>query len=77
MLYEVITVSTYGYADDAENLWKSVIELDPNYVPARIRLADVLLKTNRLDESESIYREVSNSDPKNPYALLGLSYNFV
>lgn len=66
-------LSTYGYSDDAELLWKEVIESAPDYAPAKIRLADVYLKSNRLDEADAIYAEVKKAEPTNPYALLGLA----
>ncbi len=66
-------LSTYGYADDAEGLWKEVIASSPDYVPAKIRLADVYLKSNRLEEANALYAAVKEETPGNPYALLGLA----
>lgn len=66
-------LATYGYADDAVMLWRDTVALDPEYLPARIRLGDVLLKSNRLDEAEVVYAEARELDPRNPYALLGLA----
>ena len=66
-------LSTYGYADDAEILWTDTIELDAEYIPSKIRLADVFLKSNRLVEANELYMIVHNQEPKNPYALIGLA----
>lgn len=65
-------LATYGYADDAEMLWRETLALDPSYIPARIRLADVMLKSNRIEEAAQVYAEVHAMDSRNPYALLGL-----
>ena len=66
-------LSTYGYADDAELLWKDVIETASDYIPAKIRLADVYLKSNRLDEAKALYEKVESQESQNPYAFLGLA----
>ena len=63
----------YGYAEDATMLWLDVIEREPEYVPARIRLGDLYLKNNQLAEAEQTYRVVLEMDPKNPYAMVGLA----
>ncbi len=66
-------LSTYGYADDAEILWTETIELEADYIPSKIRLADVFLKSNRLEEANELYSLVLSQESKNPYALLGLA----
>lgn len=65
--------STYGYADDAESLWLETIIEVPDYIPARIRLGDVYLKSNRLEEAEVMYEASLQQDTKNPYAFVGLA----
>ncbi len=64
-----------GYGDDenALPLWQKTVELAPDYIPARLRLADVELKTNRVDEAKKNYDDVLQRDPGNPYADLGLA----
>lgn len=37
----------FGEIEQATRLWKMVVQLDPNYVPAQLRLGDCLLKSNQ------------------------------
>lgn len=67
----------YGKIDDAAVLFRQAVELAPAYMPARLRLGDVLLKDNRLDEAEQVYREALRLEPRQPYAHLGLGRIFV
>lgn len=62
----------YGFLEEALPLWEYVIELAPEYLPARVRLGDALLKLNRPDEAEAVLRQALEIEPDNPYALLGL-----
>ncbi len=63
----------YGQAAPAIALWRQTIELDPSYIPARLRLADLLLKDNQSAEAETIYRDVLERDRDNAWAQLGLA----
>jgi len=65
--------TNFGRMDEALPLLRRTIELDPDYIPARLRLGDVLLKTNRTDEAAQAYAEALRRAPANPYALLGLA----
>ena len=67
----------YGKVDEAAVLFRQAVELAPTYMPARLRLGDVLLKANRLDEAATVYREALRLDPRQPYAHLGLGRIFV
>src|SRR5439155_12079734 len=40
------------------------IRLDPGYLPARLKLAEVLLNIGRLDESEAICQSIAKDDPQ-------------
>ncbi len=62
-----------GELESAVQLWRRTLSLAPDYVPARVRLGDALLKLNRPDEAESAYAAVLKSDAGNPYALVGLA----
>lgn len=62
----------FGMLQRAVPLWEEVVRLAPGYAPARIRLGDALLKLNRLDEAESVFRELTRVDPKNAYGRSGL-----
>jgi tetratricopeptide (TPR) repeat protein len=50
-------------ADAAENL-RYAIQIDPAYVPARIKLAEVLLGLGRLDESQEVCESILKSNPQ-------------
>lgn len=63
----------YGDTDATLARWERVIHLAPDYAPARLRLADVLLKSNHLDGAAAAYQAVLARDPSNPYAELGLA----
>lgn len=62
----------YGKLEEAAVLWRQAVALAPTYMPARLRLGDVLLKDNQLDEAAAIYQEALRQDPRQPYALLGV-----
>lgn len=64
-----------GYGDIAAALplWRKAVELAPEYVPARLRLGDALLKTNQAAEAAATYEQVLQRDRDNPYAQLGLA----
>ena len=62
----------YGKLDEAAVLWSQAVELAPTYMPARLRLGDVLLKANRIDEAAKVYEAALRLDPQQPYALLGM-----
>jgi len=66
-------VAGYGQMDDALPLWRRAVKLAPDYLPARLRLADTLLKTNQNAEAAKVYAAVAAREPRNPYALLGLA----
>lgn len=63
----------FGMADEAFALWKRVIDLQPDYVPALLRIGDIALKSNRMAEAITAYVAARNQDPGNAYALLGLA----
>lgn len=63
----------YGETEPALKLWRRVVELAPDYLPARLRLGDGLLKTNHPDEAAATYAEVLKRNPADSYALLGLA----
>ena len=66
-------LSGYGDADAALELWARVVQLAPEYVPARLRVGDTLLKANRPAEAAEAYSTVLDLDPVQAYALFGLA----
>ncbi len=63
----------YGEIADGTRLWRQVIRLAPDYIPARLRLGDCLLKSNQNAEAATAYADVLRINPDNSYALLGLA----
>jgi tetratricopeptide (TPR) repeat protein len=63
----------YGELEPAIALWRRVAQLAPDYLPAWLRLADCLLKSNQPDQAAKTYQVVLASEPHNPYAQLGLA----
>lgn len=63
----------YGELEPAIKLWQRVTQLDPAYLPARLRLADALLKSNQQAAAAAEYNAVLKAKPDEPYALLGLA----
>jgi tetratricopeptide (TPR) repeat protein len=63
----------YGDIEPALRLWQRVIKLAPDYLPARLRAGDCLLKFNRPDEAAAMFSAVLKQDATNSYALLGLA----
>lgn len=68
-----VILAGLGRLDEAEPLFLRAAELAPDYLPAHVRAADVLLKANRLDEAQQIYAGAVTRFGEHPYALLGLA----
>ena len=45
---------------------REAIRLDPEYLPARVKLAEILLTLSRLDESEEVCRLMTKDAPQSP-----------
>jgi len=68
-----LIVSGFGEFGLAISLLHRTIELDPNYLPARLRLGDILLKDNQLKEAIAVYQDAQTHAPGEPYSMLGLA----
>ena len=62
----------YGRLDVALPRLQQTVDLAPDYLPARLRLAEALLKTGRTEEAAQAFAAALAKDPVQPYALLGL-----
>ncbi len=56
----------------AAALYRQAVELDPNYAPARIRLASALEKIGLAADANEHYRQAARLEPDNAVAHLGL-----
>ncbi len=61
-----------GKRDAAVENLKKAVGIRPEYRPARIKLADVLLDAGRIAESIDIFRRTLAEEPDSPLALYGL-----
>jgi len=66
-------ITNFGRLDEALPLREQAVALAPDYIPARLRLGDILLKGNRPADAAKAYTEVLRRAPGDPYALLGLA----
>lgn len=70
---EASILASFGRMDEALPLALAASELAPGYPAARLRAADILVKSNRPAEAVRHYEAVLQAFPENPYALLGLA----
>lgn len=66
-------IAGYGELDPAIKMWQRVTELAPDYVPAHLRLAEALFKSNQIDAATAEFQKVLKLNPDNAYAQLGLA----
>ena len=64
---------TAGDQDGMVTHLRETLRLAPDYTPARLQLANVELKSGRINEAEAHYRLRLNALPRDPYARLGLA----
>lgn len=62
-----------GRLADAQPRWQRAVALAPDYLPARVRWAEVMLKTNRASEAAEVYAGALVTAPQHPHVLLGLA----
>jgi len=68
-----LIISGFGEFGQAVTLLRETIERDPNYLPARLRLGEILLKDNQLKEAAAVYEGIQAREPGEPYSMLGLA----
>jgi tetratricopeptide (TPR) repeat protein len=61
-----------GRCEPAESHLHAALGIDPDYVPAKLKLAGCLLASATWDASEQMYNEVLEQDADNPDAYYGL-----
>ena len=62
--YQGIAQALNGKNDEAAASLRAAISVDPEYLPARLKLAEVLLTAGRLDESEAICQSMAKDAPQ-------------
>jgi len=70
---EANLVALYGRMEDAIPREARAVELAPDYVPARLRLAAEYQKSGHGKEARAAFNEVLTRAKDNPYALLGIA----
>lgn len=70
---DAIIAAGYGDLDLAEERLVRVGKRESTYLPARLRLAEILLKKGRLDEARAVFAAVQRQEAGEPYSLLGLA----
>ncbi len=68
-----LILAGYGDTEPAVPLWQRAVDLAPDYIPARLRLADVFLKRNDFAAAAKLYRAILAETPDEPYAMLGVA----
>jgi len=68
-----IELARRGVYDAAEARFGEAIALAPTHNGARLGLADLLVRQNRLSDAEPLYRSVLGSNPQSLEAALGLA----
>lgn len=68
-----VILAGLGRLEEAGPLFSHAAELAPDYLPAQVRTADVMWKTNRRDDAQRMYADVLTRFGEQPYALLGLA----
>ncbi|MCP5110625.1 MAG: tetratricopeptide repeat protein, partial [bacterium] len=61
-----------GKTEQAIAHFRRALDIDPSYVPARLKLADALLKKGDLAEAERFYTEATEAAPDSAIAFYGL-----
>lgn len=70
--FSAIVAAELGENSEASALFRRVLELDPDYWPARLRLADTLMSAGDLDRSQAEYEGLVRDFPELALAHYGL-----
>jgi len=62
-------------AEQAERAYRGAIQVDPEYLPARKRLARLLYETGRNREAITLWKEIQKKDPGDPVVWSELAIN--
>ena len=70
--YLGVAEAAEGHYDEAASTLRMAVRLDPNYVPAQLRLANCLLTSADWDGSGELYAVITKRHPDNADAYYGL-----
>jgi tetratricopeptide (TPR) repeat protein len=70
--YEALSASDAGLPTEAADALRRALDLDPDHVWARLKLADLMLEGGDPDASRRLYRSVVDEHPDNALAHYGL-----
>lgn len=70
---QAVILAGFGRLDEALPRWQNAVDLAPRYLPARVKLADALAKSNRWTDAVAAYESALAVEPGQPHALLGLA----
>jgi tetratricopeptide (TPR) repeat protein len=65
---DAVVLQRLGRADEALVALRNALGLRPDYLPARVRLAEALAATGKTDESERLYRDLLKEPAAEPVA---------
>lgn len=63
----------FGESDAALTRWERVRTLAPTYLPAQLKLGDLLVKMNQPERATTVFKAVLQRQSEEPHALLGLA----
>ena len=69
---DAIVLQRLARLDAAAAALKQALRASPDYLPARLRLAEVLLDDGQIEESERLFTELTSIAQAEPAALVGL-----
>jgi tetratricopeptide (TPR) repeat protein len=61
----------FGESTRAAELFRLAARREPSYLPARVKLGDILLKSGDVDAAARVYAAILADKPDEPYALFG------
>jgi len=73
LVHLAVELTRHGLYDMAEGRYKEATELAPGHVGATLGLGDLMLRQNRLDDAEALFRSVLAAHADSADAALGLA----
>ena len=77
LVYRANRLLEAGSLEEAETLYRQILELDPEHYTALANLGNVLGRQDRTEEALSLLRRAVTVDPNHPHAHYGLALVFL